>query len=293
MSNSKLSLKSITELPIEIVEKIAIHLDNRSFVNWSSTCRTMRNYMTDPSFGVNNLFITVNEKKPWLDDVKRATFRYHYIVECKNPHKCVETLLRVTHVNLVSISLRLSNRFNIKRLGHLSHVRAIEWTINNPLINHKKYLDHICLPPNLKTLTINNAGIHYTDEHCIDIDSIKEIVNARGIHVIIKLPFPSTEFTQMTDGIDHVTIVMEKIDSSWSHYYTSDREITFTNNKTLTVDGILIDGSIEMNFKNVGRVKFINFRGTSIHRNGFRTTIDNPRRLMFDDFEGLFDDSRN
>jgi hypothetical protein len=296
MSNSKLSLaikefpKSITGLPIEIVEIIAQQCDFLSYLNLSSTCHTMRNYMTDSSFYIEGLFMNVNEKTPCPKIMKKSISGYRFIAECRNPHRYVRTLLRAMHGDVRSILLRLSDKFSVKRLDNLTHVIAIEWTITNKDFNYKKCLDRVCLPPNLKMLTLNVAGMEYGDEDWFDIDSIKEIVNAKGIQVIIKLPFPSTLFTKWTNNIDNVTILMDNTDPDLDRYYQSNRKMTFLNNKTLTINGILIDNFVAMDFKNVDKVSFVNFKGTQYRREGFDVTYIEPSRLRFIDFDGLYVD---
>jgi hypothetical protein len=118
----------------------------------------------------------------------------------------------------------------------------------------------------------------------VNIDNIKEVINKKGIHLTVIFEFASTSFAHVTDDVDHVTIVMG--DNRVDHTIP-DTRITLSNNKLLTIHGIVIYDYIIMDFVNVDQVKFervrydVNEWGTNYQ------TVDRPIQMMISQDDGL------
>jgi hypothetical protein len=264
---------NITNILSDVFERIAGKLSIFDVAMLASTCRSMR--------GHSLLQLKVQKTSQGI------------IVQRKHPLICeAEELSIINRGNITtSNSINVVNPYVIERLSEMTNSQDIEYVINDISVNYEKPLTDICTVPNLKNLTINFARICLEDEGEIDIDCIKEVVNAKNIHMIIKLPFPTIAFSHITDNIDHVTIVMSEFDR---RCYSSDQEILFYNNKVLTIENIVIFGFCEMYFENVGQVKFINFHAVMMPDSVKPfVKFNNPSFLIYDDCDGLFDPNFN
>jgi hypothetical protein len=213
-------------------------------------------------------------------------------LSCHEPAMCVMKFLNITQNHVSSITVNLSDRFDINELNTMNKVSAIKWDVNARSVDYRRYLEAICSPPDLKQLTIKVSGIMAGNEHSFNIDSIKEILNEKKIKLILKfdllLPMSTdvvfASFPQITNNIDNVSIMFTPGDGK---QYKLGRKMMFMNNKSLEIHGLTISGPTRMRFKNVNRVHFTNIKSDNGIERADYAPVDQPSILLIDRYDRL------
>jgi hypothetical protein len=272
MSLSK--IPGLLDLPHDIIVKIADHFNRKDTINMSRTCKMTRNHLfpmvkkfdSDFNLTLNEEFIN---RHPLMIIPSCIAYRCCFVIICKNPADCVKKLLAATHGKSGSITLKILDRFDITNMSLMRQVQRIVWFDDVPVTEYQKYLHAICTPPDLLHLEINSTKTGPHDVESFNIDSIKPIVNSRGIRMILRFLFPFASFPRITNNIDYVEILM----GTREEIYVQPERLSFINNKRLSIIGMLVmSDTINMEFENVEVVIFDNimlghrFRSFNYHR---------------------------
>jgi hypothetical protein len=282
-----MNVDNINELPYDVMCEIAKYSDPVSLGCLALTCRDMYNlFYAFSSVTVHSGYTTVFdvpitqkmiERGALVNFPKKHASWSHFVVTCRDT-QIVNELLKITGGRYVSLGVKVFGNFDIEKLRCAPLIQTVEWTVDIRKTNYQEYLEKICSSPRLMRLTINVVGMNAKSDP-INIDNIKPIVNAKRIHVTIRLQFRIKLFSMITDNIDNVTIVIGTKDVHRDKPHTG---ITFIGNRILEIKDLVMDNHTGIGFVNVGTAVLKNIKFGECHERTHSGTYYQPRDLFFD-----------